>query len=228
MTRKQQPLKTMSEETETEIQNGGDSCAAPCSAREDTHGSMRARQNAKEKVKRANRVADGICRCGDRAEDGVKMCKRCLCAARKASRDAYRNRKGIPLNAALSRRGRKAKVKEPSRKCRKPQTSLAKGVTRQVNVDGYGREDACYVAAIMVKGKQKARRWSINKHGEAGAKLAASLQKLLWVVEHGIWNPEDGDPLAILGYADSFSGNRDYDDCEIDDVSSPWIQEYED
>jgi hypothetical protein len=79
----------------------------------------------------------------------------------------------------------------------------------------------------MIKGKPMARRWSIGKHGEAGAKLAASLQKLLWVVENGLWNPADGDPLAIMSYAESFNGNRDYDDCEISDVSSPWIQEYD-
>jgi hypothetical protein len=101
-------------------------------------------------------------------------------------------------------------------------------VTRQTNSDGYGRTDDYYVAAMMIKGKYKGRRWSVTKHGEAGAKLAASLQKLLWIVECGLWNPTDGDPLAIMSYADSFNGNRDYDDCEIADVSSPWIQEYED
>jgi hypothetical protein len=186
-------------------------------------------QNAKAVVKRKAQIAAGICRCGSKAAEGVKMCPKCLGDAREASRNTYRLRVGIPLDDPKAKRGRKSAISVPKKRSeRKSATSLVKGVTRQTSRDGYGREDDYYVASVMIKGKAKARRWSITKYGESGAKLAASLQKLLWVVENGLWNPADGDPLAIMSYSESFNGNRDYDDCEISDVSSPWIQECED
>jgi hypothetical protein len=166
-------------------------------------------QNMRLREIKAKRRADGLCvTCAKPSRPGKCQCQECS----DAGKARYRIATG--------------KAPLPAKK--KPCTRLTGGVTRQTNRDGYGRPDDYYVASIMIRGKAMARRWSIQKHGEAGAKLAASLQKLLWVVENGLWNPADGDPLAIMSYAESFNGNRDYDDCEISDVSSPWIQEYED
>jgi hypothetical protein len=50
---------------------------------------------------------------------------------------------------------------------------------------------------------------------------------MMWIVEMGVWNPNDGDPLAILGYADSFKGNKDYENSVIDDVDSAWCRNYD-
>jgi len=166
----------------------------------------------------------GLCRCGRKAEKGVKMCARCLLAARVRSRQAYRIKAGIPLDAPLAKGGRRP-ARLPVLRGGSPH--LTKGVTRQTCCDGYGRESSWYVAAMVFNGKPHARRWSVSKYGEDGARLAASLQKLLWLVESGTWNPADGDVLSILSYAQTFEGNRDYQDCEVVDVSSPWIQEYE-
>ena len=166
-------------------------------------------QNLRLREIKAKRRADGLCvTCAEPSRPGKCQCQECS--------DAGKNRYRVATG----------KAPLPAKK--KAHTRLTGGVTRQTNRDGYGRPDDCYVASIMIRGKAMARRWSIKKHGEAGAKLAASLQKLLWVVENGLWNPADGDPLAIMSYAESFNGNRDYDDCEISDVNSPWIQSYED
>jgi hypothetical protein len=185
-------------------------------------------QNVKAVEKRKAQIAAGICRCGSKAAAGVKMCPDCLGDAREASRNAYRLRVGIPLDAPKAARGRKPMVKVPKKLTRNMQPKIGTKVRREEIPDGYGRMDSWYVATITIKRKTQARRWSINKHGEDGARLAASLQRLLWLVENGAWNPADGDPLAIMSYSDSFSGNRDYDDCEISEVNSPWIQTYED
>ena len=165
-------------------------------------------QNLRLREVKAQRKADGLCvTCAEPSRPGKVQCQECS----DKGKARYRASTGkAPLTAK-----------------KKAHTRLTGGVTRQINRDGYGRPDDCYVASIMIRGKAMARRWSINKHGEGGARLAASLQKLLWVVENGLWNPADGDPLAIMSYAESFNGNRDYDDCEISHVSSPWIQEYD-
>lgn len=109
---------------------------------------------------------------------------------------------GIPLDAPV-----KGRPLPPIKAARKGSSNLVKGVVRNDCTDGYGRRASYYVA-------------------EDGAKLCASLQRLLWIIENGRWNPSDGDPLAIMSYADSFSGNAEYDDCVIDDVSSPYLREY--
>lgn len=85
----------------------------------------------------------------------------------------------------------------------------------------------CFVAHISVLGKGKSKSFSITKLGSAGAKLAASLQRMVWLIETGVWNPKDGDPFQILSYSESFKGNNEYENSVVDDVSSPWIPERE-
>jgi len=182
-------------------------------------------QNKRAKEKRKRQIELGLCRCGSKAKIGYKLCPQCLSKAREASREKYRLKVGIPLNKPVSKKGGLVKVKK---KYKKPLTSIVKGVIRTVNKDGYGREDTWYVASAMVKGKSVQRKWSVSKYGESGAKLLATLQKMSWLIEFKVWNPNEGDPLALLGYTDIFNGNRDYDDCEVVDQPSPWMFEYED
>lgn len=110
---------------------------------------------------------------------------------------------------------------------KKARTKLTCGVTRYEAKDGYGRVGVYYMAGAMIKGKPLRRKFSVDKYGVAAAQLLAAMQKMMWLVEHGVWNPTDGDPLVLLSYTDSFAGNRDYQDSEISDVNSPWIQSYE-
>ena len=86
-----------------------------------------------------------------------------------------------------------------------------------------------YVATICVNGVCKTKRYSIKKLGEKGARLAAALQRLAWVIELGVWNPKDGDPFQILSYSEMFKGNNEYDDAVLDrkEMSSPHFFEYE-
>lgn len=179
------------------------------------------RQRMQERLHQ--QVAAGICRCGCRAVKNYKSCEKCLVKARTKSRDKYRARVGISLDAPVKGKP----LPPPAKAKRKGTCNLVKGVVRNQCTDGYGRRASYYVASISVGGKITQRRWSVDKHGEDGAKLCASLQRLLWIIEKGQWNPSDGDPLAIMSYAESFNGNRDYDDCVVTDVSSPWIQEFD-
>ena len=187
---------------------------------------QRQKQNRRSREQARKRQEQGLCRCGKKAAKDLKMCPTCLLKARKFSRDLYRLKHGIPQGAPLKRQGRKTTVKERiSRDCG---VKMVKGVTRQTNKDGYGRESDWYVASIQVQGKPRSRRWSVDKYGEDGARLAASLQRMLWIIEEGCWKPEDGDPLALLSDTQSFEGNRDYQDCVIDHQPTLWSQAYED
>lgn len=187
---------------------------------------QRKKQNERSKLKTQERHQKNLCRCGAKAAKGLKTCPTCLLKARQAARDLYRLQHGIPLEAPIKRRGRKTTVKEKI--VRKRSVQMVKGVTRQTNKDGYGRSDDWYVAAIQVKNKVRARRWSVAKYGEDGARLAASLQRMLWILEEKCWKPADGDPLALLSYTQSFEGNRDYEDCVLDYQPTAWSQTYED
>ena len=168
-------------------------------------------QNLRLREIKAKRKADGLCvTCADKSRPGKVQCQECS----DAGKARYREATGRPPL--------------PKKITRKSGAKLIKGVVRSEQPDGYGRMSAWYVASLTIKRKTQQRKWSVDKHGEDGARLAASLQRMLWLIEAGQWNPAAGDPLAIASYAESFAGNRDYDDCEISDVSSPWTHEYED
>lgn len=192
-----------------------------------TDSEIQRRQAVNAARRKAERERLGKCRCGKKAAANAKSCPACATKARRASRAAYRRKHGIPLDAPVAKIGRKRKITTPARVGEKPRTSFTRGVTRSVNRDGYGREAVWYVATCMVNGKSRARKWSASKYGEAGAKMLAALHKLAWLIELGVWKPEDGDPLALLGYTDTFEGNRDYADCQLEPELSPWIQRYE-
>ncbi len=88
---------------------------------------------------------------------------------------------------------------------RRPRTSLTKGVTRQVKSDGYGNCTAFWVASIMAAGVVRVAQFSIGKNGEDGAKRLATLCRLQWLIELGVWRPENGDLFATVGHASTIS-----------------------
>jgi hypothetical protein len=73
--------------------------------------------------------------------------------------------------------------------------------------------------------RQRQKNFSIDKLGETGARLAAALQRMCWLIEYGAWRPADGDPFAILGYTQLLRGNGDYEHAQIDDAHSTWMPE---
>lgn len=170
-------------------------------------------QNMRLREIRTQRRADGLCvTCVGPSRPGKCQCQECS----DAGKERYRVVTGKPPLPAKKKTYDKAR------------THLTGGVTRHEAKDGYGRVGVYYMADAMIKGKPLRRKFSVDKYGVAAAQLLAAMQKMMWLVENGVWNPTDGDPLALLNYTDSFAGNRDYQDCEIADVNSPWIQSYED
>ena len=95
---------------------------------------------------------------------------------------------------------------------------------------GVSSDGVRYLTHITVGAVHKRKTYSIEKLGEKGARMAAALQRMAWVIEMGVWNPKDGDPFQILSYTDMFKGNAEYDDAVIDrrDVQSPHLTYRED
>lgn len=165
-------------------------------------------QNMRLREIKAQRKAEGLCvTCAEKSRPGKVQCQECS----DAGKTRYRVATG--------------KAPLPAKK--KARTRLTGGVSRYEAKDGYGRVGVYYMADAMINGKPLRRKFAVDKHGVAAAQMLAAMQKMMWLVEYGVWNPTDGDPLALLNYTDSFAGNRDYQDCEISDVNSPWIQSYE-
>lgn len=194
---------------------------------------QRQRQNRRAREIKEVRKANGLCvTCGKK----VKASAGCQCAAcadkgRIYARNAYRGKMGIPMEAPIltggEKRRKSASLPKKSRTYKHPLTQLSGGVKRVELKDGYGRVGVFFLAGCSIKGKIYSRKFSVDKYGYDAAKLLASMQRLMWLVEGGVWRPQDGDPLALLSYTDVFAGNRDYQDCEVANISSPWIQEYE-
>lgn len=72
---------------------------------------------------------------------------------------------------------------------------------------------------------QRGRYFPIERLGETGARLAAALQRLCWLIDLGFWRPDEDDPMAILSYTQLLRGNQDYAMSEVDDAHSPYIPE---
>lgn len=175
----------------------------------DKHSMQRASQNARTAEMYRDAKANGRCRCGQKARTGKVQCADCA----EKSKERYAVSKG---------------EKPTGNRYKNPRTKLTSGIQRRENMDGYGRKAIWWHANASINGKKFARKWSVSKHGEDGARLLASLQRMTWIIEEGVWNPEEGDPLALLSYVDGFSGNADYEDCAVEQESSPWIYEYDD
>lgn len=102
-----------------------------------------------------------------------------------------------------------------SQTLRKRKSILWAGVSRVTRkpVPGHIR-GAAWEAHVFVNDKRISRSYSVAKFGESAARLAATLRRMLWLLEYQKWSPEDGDPLEFLKYGDLFSGNADYQDSE--------------
>ena len=94
---------------------------------------------------------------------------------------------------------------------------------------GVSSDGDTYLTHITVGKVHKRKTYSIEKLGEKGARMAAALQRMAWVIELGVWNPKDGDPFQILSYTDMFKGNEEYEDAVLDrrELSSPHLYERE-
>lgn len=170
-------------------------------------------QNARLRATKACRKENGLCvTCAKASRLGKVQCQDCS----DAGKHRYLQATG------------KIPVMTGKHALKKAHTRMTGGVRRVELKDGYGRVGVYYLATAMINGKALSRKFSIDKYGHASAELLAAMQKMMWLVEYGVWSPTDGDPLALLSYTESFAGNRDYQDCVVSDMSSPWIQAYED
>lgn len=104
---------------------------------------------------------------------------------------------------------------------------LTGGIYRAIFTDS-GKKRAVWIATLYVMGRRQRRVFSVNRCGEYGAKLAASLQRLVWLIDFGLWKPRDGDPLEILSYSEAHKGNRDYENSVNEERSSPFIRQRDD
>ena len=110
---------------------------------------------------------------------------------------------------------RTARGKQPvkSRHYPSPRVKLTAGVHRR---------SGCWYATITMDTIKTEKGFSINRLGEKGARLAATLQRMVWLIDHKIWKPDEGDPLKLIRYLDAFQGNAEYVNSVIDDVANPW------
>lgn len=144
----------------------------------------------------------------ERAAESSRMSK--VCTARTGMHAARRSRSEstahlLPYIKKMTRR-----------------PSLVKGLRRMK--DSRGRD--YWVARIDIgsrgSGLYRRKTFSVTRLGESGAKLAAALQRLSWLIDLEVWRPDDGDPLAILGYTKIFDGNEEYENCKITGRDSPY------
>lgn len=117
-----------------------------------------------------------------------------------------------------SRTGTTYKLREKPRYKIGSRTKLVGGITETADE---------YIATISVGNDARQKSYSKSKLGKTGAKLAATFQRTAWIIELGVWSPEDGDPFAIMSYVESLKGNHEYEHAVIDrrEVSSPYIPE---
>lgn len=93
---------------------------------------------------------------------------------------------------------------------------------------GVYKSDRSYTAHISIANRIHRKSYSISRLGEKGARLAATFQRMAWMLEFGVWNPKDGDPFELLSYSESFSKNQDYENSVVKDMDSPAFRGYGD
>lgn len=60
-----------------------------------------------------------------------------------------------------------------------------------------------WCARLQIGRKISKRTWGGTKYGEDTARLAATLQRALWLIECGQLRVEDGDPFAFMSFEDT-------------------------
>lgn len=92
------------------------------------------------------------------------------------------------------------KNKKPrKRKSSKRTLSLFPQPRKIRNEDKYGVGKYYYYIDKSVAGKRTKRIFSVDKYGEANARLLASIQRLKWLIQEGAWKIEYGDSMEEIG-----------------------------
>ncbi len=124
----------------------------------------------REKVAAARRR--GICRCGgklDKKPGTRRNYSTCPDCREKAIALATRYYREGPLQP---------RVRPPAKLDGRLRDST--GVRRRLERDGFGREAWCWFANTYINGRQRTRRWSVDKHGDRGAWRHAMEQRREW------------------------------------------------
>lgn len=124
----------------------------------------------REKVAAARRR--GICRCGgklDKKPGTQRNYSTCPDCREKAIASATRYYREGPLPP---------RVRPPAKLDGRLRDST--GVRRRLERDGFGREAWWWFASAYIKGRQRTRRWSVDKYGDLGARRLAMAQRLEW------------------------------------------------
>ena len=130
----------------------------------------KANAQMREKVAAARKI--GVCRCGGKldikpgSEKYYSTCPECREKATVSATRYYRE-------GALPPKARPP-VKLDGR------LRESTGVRRRLERDGLGREAWWWMANAIVNGRQRVRRWSVEKYGDRGAWRLAMAQRLEW------------------------------------------------
>lgn len=128
--------------------------------------------NARMREKVAAARKRGICRCGRKLDKkpgtrrNYSTCPACR-EKGKASATRYYHEGPLP-----------PRVRPPVKFDGRLKEST--GVKRRLERDGLGREAWWWFATAMVDGRQRSRRWSIDKHGDREACRLAKEQRRQW------------------------------------------------
>jgi hypothetical protein len=128
--------------------------------------------NARMRKKVAAARKRGICRCGGKLDirpgknHYYSTCPECR-EKGKASATRYYREGPLP-----------PKVKPATKLDGRLRDST--GVRRRLERDGFGREAWWWFATAIVNGRQRTRRWSVDKYGDRGAWRFALAQRKAW------------------------------------------------
>jgi hypothetical protein len=131
---------------------------------------MDANARMREKVAAANKL--GICRCGgdlDIKQGTTRYYSTCPDCRKKAKVSANRYYREGPLPPQIS---------PPAKLDGRLRDST--GVRRRLERDGFGREAWWWFASAVINGRQRTRRWAVNKYGDRGAWRLAMAQRREW------------------------------------------------
>lgn len=128
--------------------------------------------NAQMREKVAAARKKGICRCGGKLDlkpGTKKLYSTCPQCREKAKVSATRYYREGPLPPRVS-----SPVKLDVR------LRDSTGVRRRLERDGLGREAWWWIANGTIDGRQRIRRWSVEKYGDRGAWRQAMAQRIEW------------------------------------------------
>ena len=128
--------------------------------------------NARMREKVAAARKRGICRCGgklDKKPGTRRNYSTCPDCREKGKTSALRYYREGPLPP---------RVRPPVKLDGRLRDST--GVRRRLERDGFGREAWWWFASAVINGRQRIRRWSVDKYGDRAAWRLAMAQRLEW------------------------------------------------